>query len=374
MTAPPRVLALLQLPPPTHGVAVLNAFVARSRRLHDQFMLRVEEVQVAREISDIKRATLQKLGRTIAICCRVAWALVTFRPDLVYFSLPPDGPSFLLGCILIAMSRATARNMLIHLHGRGVAAGARGWRKPLYRWVLGRGLIVILSPSEYADINAFVTADRVRFLPNAIPDEAGSTLARERTGTPLIAYISNLLPSKGALVLVEALRQVHATGKVFAAKLAGAETAELTAIQICKAIDSAGLASCVEYVGPVYGAEKDKFLRAADILSVPTYRDAFPLIVLEGMCYSLAVVSTREGAIPEMIEDGVSGLLVPPKDADALAAAIVKLLSDAPLRDRLGEEARKRYEQKFCMETFENNIAEIWRQATGWAATRRAEP
>jgi glycosyltransferase involved in cell wall biosynthesis len=359
----PRVLALLQLPPPAHGVAAVNDCVAKSDFLRSRFTLRVEGVQVAREIADIRKANLGKLARTLAICWRVGRALASFRPDLVYFTVPPDGPAFLLGCVLIAMSRASGHNVLLHLHGRGVAAAARGWRRPLYRWALGRGLVIVLATSEFADVRDFVEPERVRVLSNATADAAGGAIARSATDSSTIIFVSNLLLSKGPLILVDALRRLRDTGKTFRAKLAGAETAELTRLEIDTAIGLAALANCVEYVGPVHGTDKDRLLRGADILAVPTYRDAFPVIVLEGMCYSLAVVATQEGAIPEMIEDGVNGLLVAPRDIEALAAALEKLLSDTPLRESLGREARRRYDRDFRIEIFEKNLADIWHQA-----------
>ena len=72
---------------------------------------------------------------------------------------------------------------------------------------------------------------------------------------------------------------------------------------------------------------------ALDVAVLPSYREAQGLSILEAMALSRPVVASNVGGIPEMITDGVNGLLVPPHDADALAAAIVRLLTDHPFAD-----------------------------------------
>src|SRR4029079_5513044 len=75
---------------------------------------------------------------------------------------------------------------------------------------------------------------------------------------------------------------------------------------------------------------------ALDVAVLPSYREAQGMVILEALALSRPVVAPNGGGIPEMIEGGVSGLLVPPHDAPALAAAIVRLLTNHPLADILG--------------------------------------
>jgi len=91
-------------------------------------------------------------------------------------------------------------------------------------------------------------------------------------------------------------------------------------------------------------------LADADLCVVPSvWQDAFPNAVLETMALGKAVIATSVGGIPDMIEDGVSGLLVPPGDEAALTAAIVALLSDPARRSALGEAARERVAAHFTL-------------------------
>jgi len=88
---------------------------------------------------------------------------------------------------------------------------------------------------------------------------------------------------------------------------------------------------------------------ALDVAVLPSYREAQGLSILEAMALSRPVVASRVGGIPEVIEDGVSGLLVAPHDPEALAAAIIRLLKDHPLADMIGRAGHDVVHVRFCI-------------------------
>ena len=87
--------------------------------------------------------------------------------------------------------------------------------------------------------------------------------------------------------------------------------------------------------------------------------ECFPLVVLEAMGAGLPVVTTDEGAIPEMVRDGEDGVICPKKDPAALADTLGSLLADPLLRTRMGESGKHRYQSSYTLECFERNIVEI---------------
>jgi glycosyltransferase involved in cell wall biosynthesis len=99
---------------------------------------------------------------------------------------------------------------------------------------------------------------------------------------------------------------------------------------------------------------------ALDISVLPSYREAQGLSVLEAMALSRPVVASNVGGIPEMIEEGVSGLLVPPGDCDSLAGAIVRLLSDHPLADMLAKRGHDLVHERFCIELMTGSIEALY--------------
>jgi glycosyltransferase involved in cell wall biosynthesis len=102
---------------------------------------------------------------------------------------------------------------------------------------------------------------------------------------------------------------------------------------------------------------------ALDVAVLPSYREAQGLSVLEAMALSRPVVASAVGGIPEMIEDGVTGLLVPPHDCRALAGAIVRLLTDHPFADTIARAGHDLVHERFCVELMVQQIAQLYDQA-----------
>src|SRR5206468_805374 len=95
-----------------------------------------------------------------------------------------------------------------------------------------------------------------------------------------------------------------------------------------------GLADRVDVTGWVGAAETDALLAGAHLLLLPSREEGLPMSVLEAIARGIPVVTTPVGAIPDVVQDGVQGLVVEPGDSGALAAAIAELLADEPRRRR----------------------------------------
>ncbi len=104
---------------------------------------------------------------------------------------------------------------------------------------------------------------------------------------------------------------------------------------------------------------------ALDVAVLPSYREAQGLTILEAMALSRPVVASDVGGIPEMVQDGVTGLLVPPHDAEALATAIVRLLTDHPYADTLGRAGHDLVHDRFCIEIMVNSVSSIYDEGAG---------
>ena len=102
---------------------------------------------------------------------------------------------------------------------------------------------------------------------------------------------------------------------------------------------------------------------ALDVAVLPSYREAQGLTILEAMALSRPVVASNVGGIPEMVEDGVTGLLVPPHQPGPLADAIVRLLTDHPLADTLGRAGHDLVHERFSVEAMVHAICELYEEA-----------
>ena len=173
-------------------------------------------------------------------------------------------------------------------------------------------------------------------------------LAADRTGEVLA--VGRLVPKKGFDDLVRSVAALRAQGRDVRVTVLGdgPERAALTALA-----DGLGVADLVALPGAADGEAVAAAMRRAAVLAVPCVvtpdgdRDALPTVVIEAMAHGLPVVATDVNGLPEMVLDGVSGVVVPQRDPAALAAALAGLLADAPRRDASAAAARVRAEELF---------------------------
>ena len=124
-----------------------------------------------------------------------------------------------------------------------------------------------------------------------------------------------------------------------------------------------------EAVGFVPPGELGPYYERAAVVVCPSRREGYGVVAREAMAYGRPVVATAVGGLLDAVEDGVTGLLVPPRDPAALRAALVRLLDDAPLRRRLGESARERAPERLSWDAATRATLEAYRAAFEPAST-----
>jgi colanic acid/amylovoran biosynthesis glycosyltransferase len=171
-----------------------------------------------------------------------------------------------------------------------------------------------------------------------------------RAGEGELLAVGRLDPIKGFDVLVDALGELAKSGRRFRCRIIGSGPLEG---DLRARIDRHGIGDSVELMGARPQAEVRAGLYAASVFVLPSVvtatgdRDGIPVSLMEAMALGTPVVSTRVSGIPELIEDGREGLLVPEKDPSALAAAIARLLDDPDLGPRMAVAARAKVEREF---------------------------
>lgn len=268
------------------------------------------------------------------------------RPALVHVHTA-DFAGFWEKSILAHLARIAGPPVLLHLHGGTFdvfLGGLAGARERLARQLLGvAARVIIPAPGWRSLVERFVAAPRIAVLPNAIR-VADFDRPRPPHAPPLrILFLGMISARKGFDELLEAMCEVveKRPGAVHLDIVGADEVLGATDHfqSLCRTL---GLGASVTWHGPAFGVEKLRVLGDADIFVLPSRNESFGIANLEAMASGLAVVSTRTGAIPDYLEDGVHGVLVEPRDARGLAAALVRLADDAALRARLGEAARVR--------------------------------
>ena len=183
--------------------------------------------------------------------------------------------------------------------------------------------------------------------------------AKRQAPSAKILFLSNLIPSKGVYVLLDACRVLKERGLAFICDFVGGETKEISAEVFREAVAARGLEEHVTYHGPKYGEEKHRFFMNADVFVFPTFyfNECFPLVLLEAMQWRLPLVSSDEGGIPDIVQDGVNGFVSPRQDVDSLVNALEHLITNPALRQQMGEAGYQRYCEEFTLEAFEKRFA-----------------
>jgi N-acetyl-alpha-D-glucosaminyl L-malate synthase BshA len=187
------------------------------------------------------------------------------------------------------------------------------------------------------------------------PERSREAVRRELglTTETLVLHLSNLRPLKRIDLLLEAVARVQPREAFKLVILAGADFAP-HADQVRRL----RLEDRVIVREKVLGVED--YLQAADLGLYTSDNESFCLAILEGMFFGCPSVATRVGGIPEVVEDGVSGLLVPAGDVDALARAVQRLIGDPAARATLGQAARKRAQGQFSADQIVPRYIELY--------------
>lgn len=237
--------------------------------------------------------------------------------------------------------------VVMTLHETWIGTFTEWWHLVLMR--LFRIPVVCLSKAMVEQYPRLLPAKTV--IPNAVrffPPWPVPRAAVRRN--PVVGMVGSMVPEKGVSLALEVVRRLREKGLEFKLRLIGHWKDDAFRRESEAFVAAHGLAGCVEFSGELRSPEE--IYRDMDILFLPTRRDSFPRVIMEAMSWGIPTVATRVDGIPEMVEEGETGLLAAPGDTDGFAAALERLLEDAALRWEMGRKARERAERLFSPEAY----------------------
>jgi glycosyltransferase involved in cell wall biosynthesis len=278
--------------------------------------------------------------------------------------------------LVTTLARAFGRPIVQHLqtagHDEPTAIAGKG-RLAWWAFSTADRYLSVSPGLTAAYLAAGLPADRIQQAPNGVdadrfrPATAAERAALRATlglpgGRPLILFVGVLAPDKQPDALFEAWLRLqdepaHVSTLVFVGSTSPRqfEVDAGLAADIRRRADERGLGGRVIFVPPT-NAVQDYF-RAADVFAMPSIREGLPIALLEAMACGLPCVASRlPGATDVMVEDGVNGRLVPPRDVSALSAALRTTLADSVAAERMGAAARRTVEERYTT----TQVAELW--------------
>ncbi|MBX6748258.1 MAG: glycosyltransferase family 4 protein [Micromonosporaceae bacterium] len=320
------------------------------------------------------RRWLARAGRHAAATC---------PPDCGHFDVIHDNQCLGYGLLGVRQPLVATVHHPIQVDRDIELAAATGFRRvSLRRWYgfttmqrrVARRLrhVITVSEASAAQVTAHLGVPRQR--QTVVPVGTDTDLFSPDASVPrvpgrVVTTASADVPLKGLAVLVEAIAKLRTERPVELVVIGTARSGGAAA----DLVDRYGLADAVRFTGRVSDAELVDHLRRAQVAVVPSLFEGFSLPAVEAMACATPLVATTGGALPEVVgPDGHAALLVPPGDAQALAAALGRILDDPDLGARLGAAGRARVVTRFTWRAAADRTAEVYRRAIAEHAGRGA--
>ncbi len=345
---------------------------------------------------------LQERGHEIWLACLPDSPLERESKELQVHTLPFDVTGYVHPRLVWRLGKFIARNQLdiIHCHlsrdiatvvpamklsmtevpivlTRGMGSGISK-KDPLHQFTYGN-LSLVIAVSSVIHRNILETTpmapERVATVPCGIdtsffsPGRANGEAVRREFGfareTTVVGFVGRFSPGKGHEELLKAAavickQRAQARFLVVGQASHGEEAYEQRIRQMHAGM---GLQPVMTFAG--YRKDVPEVMAAFDLLAFPSHAEAFGLVLTEAMAMERAVVASSSDGVLDIVVDGETGLLVPPRDADRLAEGILRLVDDAALRERLGKAGRSRvvelFDQKKQLDRIEQLYGELER-------------
>jgi glycosyltransferase involved in cell wall biosynthesis len=280
------------------------------------------------------------------------------------------------------MKRKGLRHLHVHLASQAASVGL------FVRTVFGFGYsLTVHGPDEFYDADRQMLAEKIRaadflccissfarsqlmmlspyehwskFVVSPLgvdPEIFAPKPERAAPETFEILCVGRLTPAKGQHILIDAVERLTQEGRQVRLRLVGSGPDE-TSLREHAARSAAG--EYVIFEGAVNQDRIRDFYAAADAFCLPSFAEGLPVVLMEAMAMELPCATTHIAGIPELIRDGVDGLLVPPSDRDALVTALARLMDDAELRQRMGKSGRARVVEHYDLRRSVERLARIF--------------
>ena len=324
-----------------------------------------------------REGPIGRLLRLFASPFAFAAAIVFRRVSIVHINTAMNRRAYWRDLAYLFVAKALGARTVYQVHGGALPRRFFAGRPALtrfLRWSLGLpDLLVVLARSELEAYREFLPGREVAMLPNAIDCRPFSLLPVVScpAEAPLqLVYIGRLAREKGLYEALQGVRLAHELGVDARLVIAGGGPEEARLKRYAHAL---GMSTRVTFVGPVFGADKVRLLEGAHAMLLPSYAEGLPYALLESMAAGVPVIATAVGAIPDVMTDGIHGLLVPVRDGKAIAEALAALAGDRERISWMSRACRRRVRAAFSIDRLAAEFAAHYAALSGEGVVATAQ-
>lgn len=257
------------------------------------------------------------------------------------------------------LAHLLGRKVVMHIHGGGFKQyydGSEALRHSVAASLRKAEAVVVLSQEWKHTFEQDLGLTNLHCIANPIARPI--VLPVKADGKVHILFMGLLIEQKGVFDLVEALSMIdESLRSQMVLHVCGTGDVE----RLNSLIEQYHLQESVAYEGWVDGERKNELLSLCEIVALPSYIEAMPLTILEGMSHGMAVFASQVGSIPAVVNDGVNGCLFNPGEKNIMASRLSELVGDAQLRARMGQKSAERA-REFFPETIAQRLNELYQQ------------
>jgi glycosyltransferase involved in cell wall biosynthesis len=363
----PRLLVVGPLPPPLGGVQLVID-MQRHSSLAREFELHVVDTSKRQLRWAVENPTWKTPLYFVRDFSRLVRALVRVRPDVTLVHTAPS-LSILRDWVFMVTARLAGAKVICHYHGTLHA------RFPSGETRIGRSVgrvlmsaahrVIVLGPTYQREMGKAWKRDDLAWAPNMADIALFRNLSADTPapwlapGDRAVLFVGRLSAPKGIYDLFDAIPRVverHPEARFVLVGVAERETMEPV---VRAEAERRGIGTRVTFLGSLEGRDKAAAFVTSKMIVVPSWTEAFPLVIPEAMAAGLPVIATAVGAIPDFVKEGEDGFLVAARNPPELANRICRLLENEGLRRQISERVRERAPREFAIEIGCAQVAEI---------------
>lgn len=286
--------------------------------------------------------------------------------DIVHIHFSSDS-SFVRKAFFIKSAYRHKKKIVLHQHGGdfktyyGKQLGKRG--KNRVRHILDMAdVFLVLTESWKEYFSNIISSDKIKVFPNGVSTVDYTGIAGNKSESNIVkdynkvVFLGRICKDKGMDELLEAMDDIHTEIPEAELCIGGIYEDESYRAKINSRKDY------VHFLGWISGEEKKRLLEKCGILVLPSYFEGFGMVIIEAMLKKCAVIATSVGGIPEIIDDGIDGVLVPPRNHMAISNAIKEVMCKHDYAISLGEKGKDKVLKNFSVEENVKKLEEIYKK------------
>lgn len=266
--------------------------------------------------------------------------------DVVHVHFSSDS-SFMRKSFFIKRAKKSGKKIVLHQHGGDFKTfynkELSDAKKEYVKKILGMGDVMLVLTQGWKDFFGQITdPDKIEVFPNGI--RVSGCKPQGHKDYNKVLFLGRICKDKGIDELLGAMKEIHDANKNAHLYLGGIyEDSEYK-----EKVEKCG--DFVTYLGWIGGQEKEEYLDQCGILALPSYYEGFPVSIIEAMLHECVVVASAVGGIPEIIDDGVDGILFAPRDEKAVKKALEEAMNDIEKAKIFGQKGQKKVIEKYSVE------------------------